>query len=347
MILGRRWSGRRRELDYKRGPSSGERGKSLGEICSVAGLLLATVLVVAPAGVEGFFHPVAVPQQRWGQVPVVGDSRCRLAMTSSQDTTDEEEVGVLQEPPKREEALARIKEWQEEEGDDDMAGVSSALMSDVPEPPFYFQVPGEFEDPLLCTDPDWHLALVTLSWLGFPVEVQETKDSSEVPELLMGGEVYDDPKDLIDMLPERYLLSDLVPTVEGIAEDIRLVRPAWEAYLKADKGYESELKMELHARLVKVDGTLKASKGVFVEGNELSISDLELAVTLYHMLPALGKVKQWSFPEDGGSLNQLQSFAEMMHGMEAFVLVLPKQESIIQRYDKVEEEKKRGSPFGA
>lgn len=42
------------------------------------------------------------------------------------------------------------------------------------------QVPGEFGNDTLCTDPAWHTALAALTWLGLPyqVEHQEVKPRS-------------------------------------------------------------------------------------------------------------------------------------------------------------------------
>lgn len=42
------------------------------------------------------------------------------------------------------------------------------------------QVPGEFGNDTLCTDPAWHTALAALTWLGLPYEVEheEVKPSS-------------------------------------------------------------------------------------------------------------------------------------------------------------------------
>lgn len=34
------------------------------------------------------------------------------------------------------------------------------------------QVPGEFGNDTLCTDPAWHTALAALTWLGLPYEVE-------------------------------------------------------------------------------------------------------------------------------------------------------------------------------
>lgn len=34
------------------------------------------------------------------------------------------------------------------------------------------QVPGEFGNDTLCTDPGWHRALLALKWLGIPFDVR-------------------------------------------------------------------------------------------------------------------------------------------------------------------------------
>lgn len=39
-------------------------------------------------------------------------------------------------------------------------------------PVLSIQVPGEFGNDTLCTDPAWHTALAALTWLGLPYEVE-------------------------------------------------------------------------------------------------------------------------------------------------------------------------------
>lgn len=46
----------------------------------------------------------------------------------------------------------------------------------------------------------------------------------EEPNLLMGEEEYDDPKDLVATLPERCMLCDFVETLPRIGKDVAKVR---------------------------------------------------------------------------------------------------------------------------
>lgn len=47
------------------------------------------------------------------------------------------------------------------------------------------------------------------------------------------------------------------------------------------------------ASLEVLDKALGASKGIFLEGDELTIGDLDLSVTIYHMMSTLGTSEGW------------------------------------------------------
>lgn len=51
--------------------------------------------------------------------------------------------------------------------------------------------------------------------------------------LLMGGEVYDDPMQLIASLPERNLLSDFVESLHPVTEAVSHVSPLLTGLLMA------------------------------------------------------------------------------------------------------------------
>ena len=44
------------------------------------------------------------------------------------------------------------------------------------------------------------------------------------PEMMLGDEIYDDPADLLETLPERVLLCDFVESYDDIAEAVKGVR---------------------------------------------------------------------------------------------------------------------------
>lgn len=58
--------------------------------------------------------------------------------------------------------------------------------------------------------------------------------------LLMGGEVYDDPMQLVASLPERSLLSDFVESLHPVTEAVSMVSPFVAGLLMAIAlpGYE-------------------------------------------------------------------------------------------------------------
>ncbi|KAG5184903.1 putative dehydroascorbate reductase [Tribonema minus] len=206
--------------------------------------------------------------------------------------------------------------------------------SDLPRPPFEFQVPGEQGNPTLCTDPDWTAAMLALDFLGLPYTVVNGGQDCAAPQLEMADEVYDDTHALTAMLEERYVLSDLVQTVDGVLRRVRALRTALETLLLAkEPPAEAAATAELAAELGRVEFRLKSRRdgGDFLEGDELTYGDLELGVTLHHLRAALPHFRPaWAWPE---ACELLRAYADAMTGMQVFAEVAPPAEAIVARYE--------------
>lgn len=240
-------------------------------------------------------------------------------------------VKEIQQPPDREAAMKMVAAREAEEiSRGELGAYYSADVPDMPKPPYQFQVPGEFGNDTLCTDPAWHTALAALTWLGLPYEVEHEEDEDE-PMLLMGGEVYDDPMQLIASLPERVLLSDFVESMHQVTEAVLMVEPAWKALHFNEGKNVAQLEKKLNDTLQKVENIFlkNYSKGCMLEGADLTVGDLLLGVTTFHMVTAFGLEKQWKVPDE---LVKLKKHMAMMHGMQTLTAVMPSESDLAQKY---------------
>eukprot|EP00903_Cladosiphon_okamuranus_P005329 g5327.t1 len=227
-------------------------------------------------------------------------------------------------PPDREAAMKMVAEREAKEMEMANSGMedssyNSADIQDLPKPPYYFKTPGEFGNNTLCTDPAWHRALLAFKWLGLPFEVQYD-DEEEEAIMVMGDEEYDEPDELLAGLPERVLLSDFVESQEPITNAIAKLEPAWKA-LHFNSVGKTDLDTDekrLNNCLEKIENILKKhgpKRGPFVEGDDLTVGDLTLAVTTYHMQAAFAIEKQWAMPD---SAKKLKAHMKLFHGMQMF-----------------------------
>ncbi|CAM9278493.1 unnamed protein product [Ectocarpus sp. 4 AP-2014] len=239
-------------------------------------------------------------------------------------------------PPDREAAMKMVAEREAKElakGDEEDAAYTSADIQDLPQPPYHFRTPGEFGNDTLCTDPAWHTTLLAFRWLGLPYEVEHEDDEDEAM-LEMGDEVYDDPEELLAGLPERVLLSDFVESLEPEKNAVAKLKPAWTTlhFNRAGKTDLDTDERRLNSCLEKIENILSKhgpARGPFLEGDDLTIGDLRLAVTTYHMLAAFDIEKQWTFPD---KLVKLKAHMDLFHGMQMFHVVMPSREDLARKY---------------
>ncbi|CAM9267535.1 unnamed protein product [Ascophyllum nodosum] len=246
------------------------------------------------------------------------------------------ETKEIKPPPDRDAALRMIEDRAAEEmGSGELGPYAQADIPDLPKPPYYLMVPGEFGNDTLCTDPGWHTALLALKWLGMPFEIRhEDEDDAEEegPILMMGDEVYDDPREVVSGLPERALLSDFVESLPSVTKAVEKLEPAWRAFhYNDDPKATKRLDKTLEDTLQGIEKTLasKPYSGVLLEGEELTVGDLTLGVTTFHMLAAFAPGNRWKFPD---KFVNLKMHMEEMHNMQIFQMVVPSADVLAKKY---------------
>jgi glutathione dehydrogenase/transferase len=166
--------------------------------------------------------------------------------------------------------------------------------------------------------------------------VSQQSAGTALPSLRMGDTVYTDYNTIISTLEELYVLSDIVQTVEGVLRRVRALREALLAYLLAPPGSDAATKKELIAELGRVEFRLKSRRdtgnggGDYLEGDEITYGDMELAFTLAHLRAALPHFKGWNLPD---SSEQLQRYTSTVLDMAVFKATVPSDAAIIARYE--------------
>ena len=91
---------------------------------------------------------------------------------------------------------------------------------------------------------------------------------------------------------------------------------------------------EIAIQLSKIEFRLSRRKGAgtFVEGQDVTLGDFELASTLYHMRVALAHFRNWCLPT---KFEQLTRYSAEMHDMQVFKNIAVSPEAIIQRYERM------------
>ncbi|CAM9331664.1 unnamed protein product [Scytosiphon promiscuus] len=300
--------------------------------CSVVGAGKGTIASASSGVCRGYGGRRRMARMSSGQEAGGDDGDKPQFVPSKEMTTSTKEIIA---PPDREAAMQMVAEREAKQMTltEEDAAYNSADVQDLPKPPYIFKTPGEFENDTLCTDPKWHTALLAFKWLGLPYEVQHDEDEDE-PILVMGDEEYDEPEQLMAGLPERVLLSDFVESNDPEANAVAKLEPAWKTlhFNKAGKADLDTDEKRLGDCLQRIENILLKhgpARGPFLEGDELTLGDLTLAVSTYHMLSAFDIEKQWTLPK---KLVKLKAHMDLFHGMQMFEMVLPSREDLAKKY---------------
>ncbi|KAJ0983953.1 hypothetical protein J5N97_002309 [Dioscorea zingiberensis] len=145
------------------------------------------------------------------------------------------------------------------------------------------------------------------------VPVLQTDDSKCVP----------DSDVITQIIEEKYPTPSLVTPPEYASVGSKIF-PSFVKFLKSNDpsdGSEQALVDELRV----LDEHLK-EHGPFINGENISASDLSLAPKLFHLEIALGHFKGWKVPED---LTHVHEYMKLLFNRESFMKTKPTKEHLI------------------